>query len=191
LLLEGENNGVDNGALRDARSLVITKGQFQSFLDRHKEQKCLVPEDNDAMKNSYLNLDEEMRSVRNFDPGLRKHGFEIMYRFLNCSLGGKTPGRSILEVGVPQALQDAGFDNKVQPLTVQSIHRTDNLVIKRRLSNEEVFSTGLERRWFRLHLLSGRELTTMIFLALLPVQIYEYEVEQSHFMKAKWTGFTA
>ncbi|CEL53374.1 Radical S-adenosyl methionine domain-containing protein 2 OS=Rattus norvegicus GN=Rsad2 PE=1 SV=1 [Rhizoctonia solani AG-1 IB] len=93
LLLEGENNGVDNGALRDARSLVITKGQFQSFLDRHKEQKCLVPEDNDAMKNSYLNLDEEMR-------------------FLNCSLGGKTPGRSILEVGVPQALQDAGFDNK-------------------------------------------------------------------------------
>ncbi|KAF8752304.1 Radical SAM superfamily [Rhizoctonia solani] len=89
----GENNGVENGALRDARNLLITRDQFQSFLDRHREQKCLVPEDNDAMKDSYLNLDEEMR-------------------FLNCSMGGKTPGRSILEVGVQQALQDAGFDNK-------------------------------------------------------------------------------
>ncbi|CAE6449169.1 unnamed protein product [Rhizoctonia solani] len=93
LLLEGENDGAENGALRDARDLLITKNQFQSFLDRHKEQTCLVPEDNDAMKDSYLLLDEEMR-------------------FLNCSQSGKTPGRSVLEVGVPQAMQDAGFDNK-------------------------------------------------------------------------------
>ncbi|KAG8681886.1 Radical S-adenosyl methionine domain-containing protein 2, partial [Ceratobasidium sp. 394] len=94
LLLEGENNGADNGALRDARDLLITKDQFQSFLDRHKDQTCLVPEDNDAMRDSYLNLDEEMR-------------------FLDCSEGGKTPGRSILDVGVQQALQDAGFDDKM------------------------------------------------------------------------------
>ncbi|QRW03563.1 radical S-adenosyl methionine domain-containing protein 2 [Ceratobasidium sp. AG-Ba] len=94
LLLEGENNGSDNGALRDARELLITKEQFQLFLERHKEQKCLVPEDNDAMRDSYLNLDEEMR-------------------FLDCSAGGKTPGRSVLDVGVQQALQDAGFDNKM------------------------------------------------------------------------------
>ncbi|KAG8724664.1 Radical S-adenosyl methionine domain-containing protein 2 [Ceratobasidium sp. 395] len=94
LLLEGENNGTDNGALRDARDLLITKEQFQSFLERHKEQACLVPEDNEAMKDSYLNLDENMR-------------------FLDCSAGGKVPGRSILDVGVQQALQDAGFDNKM------------------------------------------------------------------------------
>ncbi|CAE7116909.1 unnamed protein product [Rhizoctonia solani] len=95
LLLEGENDGIENGALRDARDLLITKEQFQSFLDRHKQQECLVPEDNDAMKDSYLLLDEEMR-------------------FLNCAQSGKTPGRSILEVGVLQAMQDAGFDNKVR-----------------------------------------------------------------------------
>lgn len=35
------------------------------------------------------------------------------YRFLDCSAGGKTPGRSLLDVGVQQALQDAGFDDKV------------------------------------------------------------------------------
>ncbi|CAE6469507.1 unnamed protein product [Rhizoctonia solani] len=93
LLLDGENNGTDNGALRDARNLLITADQFQAFLTRHKEQECLVPEDNDSMRDSYLNLDEEMR-------------------FLDCSLGGKTPGRSILDVGVALALQDAGFDNK-------------------------------------------------------------------------------
>ncbi|KAB5591595.1 Radical S-adenosyl methionine domain-containing protein 2 [Ceratobasidium theobromae] len=93
LLLEGENDGFDNGALRDARDLLITNEQFESFLERHKEQKCLVPENNDAMRDSYLNLDEEMR-------------------FLDCSQGGKTPGRSILKVGVQQALKDAGFDHK-------------------------------------------------------------------------------
>ncbi|KAB5592695.1 NADH flavin oxidoreductase/NADH oxidase [Ceratobasidium theobromae] len=93
LVLDGENNGTENGALRDARDLLITKEQFQSFLDRHKEQKCLVPEDNDTMKDSYLLIDEEMR-------------------FLDCSGGGKIPGRSILKVGVHQALQDAGFDQK-------------------------------------------------------------------------------
>lgn len=61
LLLEEENDGIENGALRDARDLLITKKQFQSFLERHKEQKPLVPEDNDAMVNSYLLIDEEMR----------------------------------------------------------------------------------------------------------------------------------
>lgn len=63
LLLDSENTGAETGSLRDARKLVITKDQFQAFLDRHALQKCLVPEDNDAMKDSYLNLDEEMRLV--------------------------------------------------------------------------------------------------------------------------------
>ena len=64
LILEGENDGTENGALRDARNLLITNEQFQAFLDRHKEQTSLVPEDNDAMRDSYLLLDEEMRCAR-------------------------------------------------------------------------------------------------------------------------------
>ncbi|KAJ7273173.1 hypothetical protein C8J57DRAFT_1435017 [Mycena rebaudengoi] len=94
LLLDGENTGSSTNSIRDARNLTITSEQFQAFVERHKSQKCLVPEDNEAMKDSYLNLDEEMR-------------------FLNCQDGGKTPGRSILDVGVAEALKDAGFDNKI------------------------------------------------------------------------------
>lgn len=63
LLLTGENTGPPTSSLRDARDLTITSAQFQSFLERHKDQACLVPEDNDAMRDSYLNLDEEMRYV--------------------------------------------------------------------------------------------------------------------------------
>jgi len=91
LLLDSENTGKETGSLRDARDLVITTDEFQTFLDRHKSQKCLVPEDNESMRDSYLNLDEAMR-------------------FLNCQDGGKRPGRSLLDVGVSAALQDAGFD---------------------------------------------------------------------------------
>ncbi|KAF8553083.1 radical SAM enzyme [Imleria badia] len=93
LLLDAENTGPDSNSLRDARKLTITKEQYQVFLDRHKEQKSLVPEDNDAMKDSYLLIDEKMR-------------------FLDCRDGSKKPGRSILDVGVETALLDSGFDEK-------------------------------------------------------------------------------
>ncbi|KAF9078705.1 radical SAM enzyme, partial [Rhodocollybia butyracea] len=93
LLLNGENTGAETSSLRDARNLVISREQFQAFLDRHSECVALVPEDNDVMKDSYLNLDENMC-------------------FLNCSDGGKTPGRSLLKVGVYEALKDAGWDAK-------------------------------------------------------------------------------
>ncbi|KAI0317324.1 hypothetical protein OF83DRAFT_1058879 [Amylostereum chailletii] len=93
LLLDGENTGVDTKSLRDARNLVITNDQFQEFLRRHQGQNCLVPEDNSAMKDSYLNLDESMR-------------------FLDCRDGGKSPGRSLLDVGVDEALKGAGFDEQ-------------------------------------------------------------------------------
>ncbi|KAF8591699.1 radical SAM enzyme [Ramaria rubella] len=92
LLLDSENTGTESGSLRDARDLVITDEQFQAFLDRHEGQKSLVPEDNKAMQDSYLLLDEELR-------------------FLNCEGGTKRPGRSVLKVGVQEALKDAGFDN--------------------------------------------------------------------------------
>lgn len=63
LLLDGENTGESSNSLRDGRNLVITDEQFKLFLERHKDQRSLVPEDNEAMKDSYLNLDEEMRLV--------------------------------------------------------------------------------------------------------------------------------
>lgn len=91
LLLHSENTGRENGSLRDARKLVISSEQFNAFVERHKDLDCLVPESNEAMKDSYLNLDENMC-------------------FLNCQDGGKRPGRSLLEVGVQEALKDAGFD---------------------------------------------------------------------------------
>ncbi|KAF8159530.1 hypothetical protein B0H34DRAFT_703868 [Crassisporium funariophilum] len=91
LLLDGENTGDASHSLRDATKLIITDEQYQSFLERHKQQKSLVPEDNEAMKDSYLNLDEDMR-------------------FLNCQTGGKVPGRSLLEVGVQEAIKDSGWD---------------------------------------------------------------------------------
>ncbi|KAG8215684.1 hypothetical protein J3R82DRAFT_7558 [Butyriboletus roseoflavus] len=93
LLLDSENTGPDSNSLRDARSLTVTKEQYKAFLDRHAGQTSLVPEDNDAMKDSYLLIDEEMR-------------------FLDCRAGGKKPGRSIMEVGVQTALLDSGFDEK-------------------------------------------------------------------------------
>ena len=61
LLLDSENTGVESGSLRDARNLVVTNEQFQAFLERHKVQKSLVPENNKDMKDSYLLIDEEMR----------------------------------------------------------------------------------------------------------------------------------
>jgi len=93
LLLEGENMGGE-GELRDARNLCIDRAQFEAFIDRHSDRPQLIPEPNDVMQNSYLLLDEELR-------------------FLDCSGGGKVPGRSILEVGVDVALMDAGFDQNM------------------------------------------------------------------------------
>ena len=101
--------------MRDARGLVITDEQFQAFLDRHKDQPSLVPESNEVMKDSYLLLDEEMRYVRDHILCaciLVSERFFFCGRFLNCSDSSKTPGRSLLEVGVEEALLDAGFDEK-------------------------------------------------------------------------------
>uniref|UniRef100_A0A452T9P3 S-adenosylmethionine-dependent nucleotide dehydratase RSAD2 n=1 Tax=Ursus maritimus TaxID=29073 RepID=A0A452T9P3_URSMA len=77
LLIEGENSG-----------------DFEGFLDRHKEVSCLVPESNQKMKDSYLILDEYMR-------------------FLNCQNGRKDPSKSILDVGVEEAIKFSGFDEKM------------------------------------------------------------------------------
>lgn len=56
LLLEGENVGED--ALRNAEPFYIDDATFQEYIQRHKNVKCLVPESNVKMQNSYLILDE-------------------------------------------------------------------------------------------------------------------------------------
>ncbi|XP_066241950.1 S-adenosylmethionine-dependent nucleotide dehydratase RSAD2 [Saccopteryx leptura] len=91
LLIEGENSG--EGALKEAERFLISKEEFEDFLDRHKEVSCLVPECNDKMKDSYLILDEYMR-------------------FLNCQKGRKDPSKSILDVGVEAAIKFSGFDEQ-------------------------------------------------------------------------------
>ena len=56
LLIDGENAGEE--AIRNAETFVISPEEFQDFLDRHKHVPCLVPENNDTMRYSYLILDE-------------------------------------------------------------------------------------------------------------------------------------
>lgn len=92
LLIEGENVGED--ALRDASAMVIKDDQFNQFVARHSRIPQLVPESNQKMRDSYLILDEYMR-------------------FLNCTEGGKKPSKSILDVGVQDALDDSGFDEEM------------------------------------------------------------------------------
>ncbi|CAH1107862.1 unnamed protein product [Psylliodes chrysocephalus] len=89
LLLEGENAGPE--ALRNAENFYISEEIFNTFLERHKNVKCLVPVSNTVMQNSYLILDEYMR-------------------FIDCTTGTKIPSKSILDIGVSNALQFTGFD---------------------------------------------------------------------------------
>ena len=90
LVIQGENSGSGDD-IRDATSFTITGQQFASFLDRHRGQPSLVPEDNSAMRTSYVILDEYMR-------------------FLDCSDNKKEPSESILTVGVESAFSRSGFD---------------------------------------------------------------------------------
>lgn len=92
LLIGGENAGTN--AIRQAESFVVTDDDFNAFLHRHKSLSCLVPESNNFMRNSYLILDEYMR-------------------FLDCTKGNKDPSRSVLDVGVDNALLFSGFDEKM------------------------------------------------------------------------------
>ncbi|XP_028837275.1 S-adenosylmethionine-dependent nucleotide dehydratase RSAD2 [Denticeps clupeoides] len=92
LLIEGENVG--ESSLREAERFVVSDGQFQAFLDRHSAIGCLVPESNQKMRDSYLILDEYMR-------------------FLDCTQGRKDPSKSILDVGVHEAIKFSGFDEKM------------------------------------------------------------------------------
>ena len=47
LVVGGENAGEE--ALRNAESFVITDDEFQTFLDKHNDVTCLVPESNEKV----------------------------------------------------------------------------------------------------------------------------------------------
>ncbi|XP_021339909.1 radical S-adenosyl methionine domain-containing protein 2-like, partial [Mizuhopecten yessoensis] len=64
LLIGGENVGKQ--ALRQAETFVVSETEFQTFLDRHNHVKCLVPESNEKMRNSYLILDEYVSILSGF-----------------------------------------------------------------------------------------------------------------------------
>jgi radical S-adenosyl methionine domain-containing protein 2 len=87
LIVAGENDS--GNTLRDARQFLITDQEYQSFCQRHSQQKSLVAESNRLMAKSYLILDEYMR-------------------FLDRD--GRQPSHSILEVGVQTALDSVYWD---------------------------------------------------------------------------------
>ncbi|EWC46410.1 radical S-adenosyl methionine-containing protein 2 [Drechslerella stenobrocha 248] len=88
LQLASENGGGDE-SLRDVSEYLITDSQFKEFCDRHKHNKCFLPENNLAMINSYLILDESM-----------------------CFLDkdAKVKSQSILDVSVQEALKEVRWD---------------------------------------------------------------------------------
>ena len=90
VLIVPEENG-SKGSLRDATQFTISDEEWRFFCDRHRHQKCFVPEGNDVMASSYLLLDEYLR-------------------FLNK--GVKDPTKSILEIGVEEALKDVYWDER-------------------------------------------------------------------------------
>ena len=89
LAIGAENQG--EGALRQVEEFLVTEEQWGAFLSRHSSLAALVPESNEAMRNSYLILDEYMR-------------------FLDNSGGAKAASCSLLDVGVAAAMDRAGFD---------------------------------------------------------------------------------
>ncbi|KAL8677462.1 MAG: hypothetical protein Q9186_006103 [Xanthomendoza sp. 1 TL-2023] len=89
LVVPGENDS--STTLRNAQRFVISDAEYASFCDRHKQQTSFVPESNEVMKSSYLILDEYMR-------------------FLNK--GVKEATKSILDIGVPAAMDDVYWDDQ-------------------------------------------------------------------------------
>ncbi|KAF2646051.1 radical SAM enzyme [Massarina eburnea CBS 473.64] len=89
LIVEGEHE--DETRKRDARKFLVTEEQWQTFCQRHKHLECYIPEDNNTIASSYLFLDENMC-------------------FLDKGEGEMKRSRSILDVGVKQAMKEVGWD---------------------------------------------------------------------------------
>lgn len=89
LLVRGENDS--DKTIRDLRKFQISDEEYQEFCLRHQHQPSFVPEPNNLMAKSYLILDEYMR-------------------FLDRD--GREPSKSILEIGVKEALQQVTWDKE-------------------------------------------------------------------------------
>ena len=87
LVVPGENDSEQTK--RNATNLTIEDAEFQDFCSRHEHLKCFVPEDNNAMRSSYIILDEYMR-------------------FLDKDRNIQS--KSILEVGVHKAMGEIFWD---------------------------------------------------------------------------------
>ena len=89
LMVKGENE--DSSKLRDVTRFQISDEEFQNFVNKHKDIKCMIPEANNTMKSSYLILDEKLR-------------------FLDKGDGEELCSESILDVSVEEALKNIKYD---------------------------------------------------------------------------------
>jgi radical S-adenosyl methionine domain-containing protein 2 len=98
LFVEDENDAstsdtVQDQRKRDARALLISQEQFEVFCGKHRHLEAFVPEPNDLMASSYLILDEYLC-------------------FLDKGSVKERQSRSILDVGVAEALEEIKFDKE-------------------------------------------------------------------------------
>ncbi|GAP85614.1 putative radical S-adenosyl methionine domain-containing protein 2 [Rosellinia necatrix] len=98
LYVEGENDAKEedvrlNKRKRNAKKLLITNEQFESFCKKHRHLGSFVPEPNSLMASSYLILDEYLC-------------------FLDKGTGDEKQSRSILDVGVQEALEEVHWDQE-------------------------------------------------------------------------------
>jgi radical S-adenosyl methionine domain-containing protein 2 len=98
LFVEDENDASTSDTVvdqrkRDARALLISQEQFEIFCEKHRHLEAFVPEPNDLMASSYLILDEYLC-------------------FLDKGSGKEVQSRSILDVGVAEALEEINFDKE-------------------------------------------------------------------------------
>jgi radical S-adenosyl methionine domain-containing protein 2 len=96
LYVEGENDAEEKEShldkrKRNARKLLISDDQFETFCSKHRHLDCFVPEPNSLMASSYLILDEYLC-------------------FLDKGTGVEKQSKSILEVGVQSALREIHWD---------------------------------------------------------------------------------
>ena len=93
LIVKTENDGSSN-SMRDASRFLISDSQYDEFIKRHSDQKCLIKETNELMKSSYLILDEYMRFL--------DKGDDEKYVI----------SESILDVGVDKALEQIHWNEE-------------------------------------------------------------------------------
>ncbi|KAI2620819.1 hypothetical protein GGS21DRAFT_412897 [Xylaria nigripes] len=98
LYVEGENDANEEDLTlskrkRNAKKLLISDEQFREFCEKHQHLDSFVPEPNSLMASSYLILDEYLC-------------------FLDKGKGIEKQSRSILDVGVQEALKEVHWDQE-------------------------------------------------------------------------------